>query len=241
LSNVVSCIAVSLYRSTPRHTVRQRALSPLSAVRGATPGVCGARAGFALSHPCVARDPGAQGGSVLAQNGRVVLLQAILTLTDLRKRSELIHPLGLDPKSRWWFRSLSGSSPLGAYITELDRRRHEAFDVRPQVRKHKGLAITVGASLIALTAGLAVYWANDPVKSPTMMRLRRDELPEEKDSNRSRVTRAAVGVLGAVKGGAQRAVSGRGSFRRRPRLRWLLLRGAFVHDLWGASRRCPTT
>jgi len=105
-------------------------------------------------------------------------------------------------------------SDLGAYITELDRRRHEAFDVRLQVKKHKGLAITVGAILIALTAGLVAYWANGRMKRPPTVRLGRAELLEEKDSKGSRVSKAAVGVLtaavmGAVKGAAQRAANGR--------------------------------
>lgn len=106
-------------------------------------------------------------------------------------------------------------SDLGACITELNRRRREAFNVRLQVKRHRKLAITVGAALIALTAGFAAYWANGRVKRPAPEKLRRAAIPEKNDSMGSRVSKAAVGILagaiiGVVKGGAQRAVSGGG-------------------------------
>lgn len=43
---------------------------------------------------------------------------------------------------------------LGNYITELDRRRHDALDVKVQLQRHKGIVIAVGVGLVAVTAGL---------------------------------------------------------------------------------------
>lgn len=45
---------------------------------------------------------------------------------------------------------------LGTYISELDRRRHEALDLKHQVMKHPGLAIGAGVAIIAAVAGTVV-------------------------------------------------------------------------------------
>lgn len=45
---------------------------------------------------------------------------------------------------------------LGTYISELDRRRHEALDLKLQVKKHPGLAIGAGVALIGAMAGAVV-------------------------------------------------------------------------------------
>jgi hypothetical protein len=45
---------------------------------------------------------------------------------------------------------------LGTYISELDRRRHEALDLKHQVKKHPGLAIGAGVAIIGVVAGAVV-------------------------------------------------------------------------------------
>jgi hypothetical protein len=42
---------------------------------------------------------------------------------------------------------------LGTYISELDRRRHEALDVKLQIRKHSGVVIGVGVAIVVALAG----------------------------------------------------------------------------------------
>lgn len=43
---------------------------------------------------------------------------------------------------------------LGFYVTELDRRRHHALDLKLQLRKHKALAIGVGIAAAGAVAGV---------------------------------------------------------------------------------------
>jgi hypothetical protein len=45
---------------------------------------------------------------------------------------------------------------LGTYISELDRRRHEALDLKHQVKKHPGLVIGAGVAIIGAVAGAVV-------------------------------------------------------------------------------------
>jgi hypothetical protein len=59
---------------------------------------------------------------------------------------------------------------LGSYLTELDRRRHEALDLRLQVRRHPGVLIAVGVAIAAVTAGVVVR----------VVRARRPETVERK-------------------------------------------------------------
>lgn len=42
---------------------------------------------------------------------------------------------------------------LGVYVSELDRRRHDAFDLKLQLKKHKALGIGVGVVAVAAAAG----------------------------------------------------------------------------------------
>jgi hypothetical protein len=42
---------------------------------------------------------------------------------------------------------------LGELVEELDRRRHEALDIRLQLRRHAGLVGVVSASLAIIVAG----------------------------------------------------------------------------------------
>lgn len=48
---------------------------------------------------------------------------------------------------------------LGTFISELDRRRHEALDLKLQARKHPVLAIGVGAAIAGAVAGAVVMAA----------------------------------------------------------------------------------
>ncbi|MEO8585167.1 MAG: hypothetical protein ABI584_03320 [Acidobacteriota bacterium] len=42
---------------------------------------------------------------------------------------------------------------LGMYISELDRRRHAALDVKHQIRTHPRVVIGVGVAIVAAAAG----------------------------------------------------------------------------------------
>ena len=42
---------------------------------------------------------------------------------------------------------------LGAYVSELDRRRHEALDLKLQLKKHPGIGIGAGVVAVAAVAG----------------------------------------------------------------------------------------
>jgi len=42
---------------------------------------------------------------------------------------------------------------LQTYISELDRRRQEAFDLKLQIRKHPAVVIGVGVAIVATVAG----------------------------------------------------------------------------------------
>lgn len=59
---------------------------------------------------------------------------------------------------------------LGTYITELDRRRHEALDLKHQVKKHPALAIGAGVAIVGAVAGAVVM----------VIRARRPEARERK-------------------------------------------------------------
>lgn len=45
---------------------------------------------------------------------------------------------------------------LGVYVSELDRRRQEAFDPKHQLRKHKALAIGVGVASAAAAVAVVL-------------------------------------------------------------------------------------
>jgi hypothetical protein len=47
---------------------------------------------------------------------------------------------------------------LGEIVGELDRRRHEAFDVRLQVRRHAGIVATVATVAVVVAIGGFVAW-----------------------------------------------------------------------------------
>ena len=58
---------------------------------------------------------------------------------------------------------------LGTYISELDRRRHEALDLKHQVKKHPGLVIGAGVAIIGAVAG-AVVMVNHARRHETLGR-----------------------------------------------------------------------
>ena len=45
---------------------------------------------------------------------------------------------------------------LGTYISELDRRRHEALDLKHQLKKHRGLVIGAAVVTIGVVTGVVV-------------------------------------------------------------------------------------
>jgi len=49
---------------------------------------------------------------------------------------------------------------LDGIVNELDRRRHEAFDVRLQLRRHRTAVTTAGAILALVAVGGFVVWRN---------------------------------------------------------------------------------
>ena len=48
---------------------------------------------------------------------------------------------------------------LGEIVGELDRRRHEAFDLRLQVRRHAGVVVAVGTVAVVLAVGGLALWS----------------------------------------------------------------------------------
>jgi prefoldin subunit 5 len=51
-------------------------------------------------------------------------------------------------------------SELDAMIGELDRRRHEALDIRLQLRRHGRLVVAIGAGAAVLMMAAAVVWGS---------------------------------------------------------------------------------
>jgi|CXWL01.1.fsa_nt_gi hypothetical protein len=45
---------------------------------------------------------------------------------------------------------------LGVYVTELDRRRHDAFNLKRQLKKHKAIGIGVGVAAAAGAVALVL-------------------------------------------------------------------------------------
>lgn len=47
---------------------------------------------------------------------------------------------------------------LGEIVGELDRRRHEAFDLRLQLRRHAGVVVGIGTVAVVLAVGGLALW-----------------------------------------------------------------------------------
>lgn len=58
---------------------------------------------------------------------------------------------------------------LDAIVGELDRRRHEAFDVRLQVRRHPGVVATVGAAAVVLLISGVAAWRSSRRRQQSML------------------------------------------------------------------------
>ncbi len=67
---------------------------------------------------------------------------------------------------------------LGTYISELDRRRHEALDFRLQLRRHRDLVLSVGVGLAAI-AGALVAWRMRKPREPLSLAARINERIDE--------------------------------------------------------------
>ena len=64
---------------------------------------------------------------------------------------------------------------LRTYISELDRRRQEAFDLKLHIRKHPAVVIGVGVAIVATVAG-AVALAARPRRQKAIARRGQREL-----------------------------------------------------------------
>ena len=100
---------------------------------------------------------------------------------------------------------------LGHYISELDRRRHEAFDFRHQLQKHRQLAIGLGIGLAGL-AGAFVAWRVRQARRPLSVAQRLQQTLNDRVVDRVRkadlattLGRAAIGIAAA---GAAAAIKG---------------------------------
>jgi hypothetical protein len=61
---------------------------------------------------------------------------------------------------------------LDGMVSELDRRRHEALDVRLQLRRHAGLVATVGTvALVLAVAGIAAWTSSRRRQNRLLVRL----------------------------------------------------------------------
>jgi hypothetical protein len=105
---------------------------------------------------------------------------------------------------------------LGLYITELDRRRHAAFDVKRQFRKHRELALSIGVGLVGL-AGAVIAWRVKQARRPRSFVERMNERINETLSDRVKsevrrhdlldtLGRAAIGVAAASVASAIKSV-----------------------------------
>ncbi len=113
-------------------------------------------------------------------------------------------------------------SELGAMVEELDRRRHDAFDVRLQLRRHAGLVAAVaGGAVVLLVAGLVAWTSSRRRQDRLLVRLqhlgravaimaRHPERLERALEGRTPTPGAAVGSALAKVAGAvgQRAILG---------------------------------
>lgn len=62
---------------------------------------------------------------------------------------------------------------LGTYISELDRRRHEALDLKLQIKKHPGVVIGVGVAIAAILTGAVVMVARSRKRETLGRRVQR--------------------------------------------------------------------
>ena len=107
---------------------------------------------------------------------------------------------------------------LGEYISELDRRRHDALDLKLQFRKHKELVLSMGVGLVAVVGGL-IAWRVRAARHRSFLERVGDNLTErfgDRFAERSRksdvlgaLTKAAIGIAaGAAATAVSTAVKG---------------------------------
>lgn len=62
---------------------------------------------------------------------------------------------------------------LGTYLSELDRRRHEALDLKLQIRKHPGVLIGAGVAVAGIVTGAVVMVARARKRETPGQRMQR--------------------------------------------------------------------
>jgi len=111
---------------------------------------------------------------------------------------------------------------ISALVAELDRRRHEAFDVKLQVRRH-GLELALsGVALVAAASGYVWLRSRRSRRRAgwrgQLERLREAVIPPSKTGRRAEAPRVVTGILTAaanagaavvIKRGLERALRGR--------------------------------
>ena len=97
-------------------------------------------------------------------------------------------------------------SRLDHSLAELDRRRHELTDVKLQVRRHPGVVIAAGATVLALLGGMAyaIYLSRQrhkPVSKARRLRhafARMVDEPEKVAKSLPSVVEKVVAAVGAT-------------------------------------------
>jgi hypothetical protein len=99
---------------------------------------------------------------------------------------------------------------LGRLVSELDRRRHEALDVRLQVRRHPLVAVAVAAAAAAVLGGVIALAVrrrrrrHDPVRRAREVRGALGRLLDHPDrvAAETTLTDKILGAAGVVAAGA---------------------------------------
>ena len=106
---------------------------------------------------------------------------------------------------------------LGFYVTELDRRRRDALDLKLQLRKHKALAIGVGVATVSAAAGAVAGVVRSRRKAARLLPAQLGRIAPSVAQKSRRVQKVLLGTavpvaLKAARGIVERAAS------RRPRM-----------------------
>lgn len=99
---------------------------------------------------------------------------------------------------------------LGVYVSELDRRRHDAFDLKGQLKKHKALLGIVTIAAAASLVARAVRSRRNPLQHLPWSPWRAPAVAQKSGFLKRLVLSAAVPVaLKAARGVAERTASRR--------------------------------